>query len=250
MNTTIMKPLFLFFIGSLFLFSCKKNTTSTTPESANVTIKFENKVAGQAIEEGKLIYTNASGNKYSVSLLKYYVTNVVLTTDDNYEVKLNNYDLIDAFDPQNFSTISAGAIPNAVYKSMRFNLGVDSARNHTGAQDGDLDPIYNMIWDWNTGYLFMKHEGNFINTMGDTTVLQYHLGTDLAFSTINVPINMTIDGKAKNLNIEFDLNKMYDSPLIDFNNGNIRHSTLAADKPWISNMVINAQDAFTFKSAN
>ena len=44
--------------------------------------------------------------------------------------------------------------------------------------------------------------------------------------------------------------KSNNTPLIDFNNGNIRHSTLAADKPWISNMVINAQDAFTFKSAN
>ena len=103
--------------------------------------------------------------------------------------------------------------------SMRFNLGIDSARNHTGAQDGDLDPMYNMIWTWSTGYLFMKHEGKFINTIGDTTDLQFHLGTDLAFSTINVPINMTVSGVDKTLNIEFDLNSMYDSPAIDFNAG-------------------------------
>lgn len=245
-----MKKILLFLIFSTALFACKKNGNTPTLESGKVTINFSNKVAGQPVEEGKLQYTNAAGNIYSITLLKYYVTNVVLTTDDNYDVKLNNYDLIDAFDTQNFSSIEAGLLPNATYKSMRFNLGIDSIRNHTGAQDGDLDPIHNMIWSWNTGYLFMKHEGKFINTIGDTIDLEYHLGTDIAYSTITVPINMTIDGKEKNLNIEFDLNSMYDAPMIDFNAGNIHHSVLVSDKPWINAMVINAQDAFKFVSAN
>ena len=245
-----MKNVVFLAIMLLFAVSCKKNSNNTVSESAAVTIKFHNTVAGQPVEYGKYNYTNASGNIYSISLLKYYVTSVVLTTDDNVEFKLNNYDLIDAFDAANFSTINAGVLPNAVYKSMRFNLGIDSARNHTGAQDGDLDPMYNMIWTWSTGYLFMKHEGKFINTIGDTTDLQFHLGTDLAFSTINVPINMTVSGVDKTLNIEFDLNSMYDSPAIDFNAGNIHHSTLVTDKPWINAMLINAQDAFKFKSAD
>ena len=139
-----MKNVVFLAIMLLFAVSCKKNSNNTVPESAAVTIKFHNTVAGQPVEYGKYNYTNASGNIYSISLLKYYVTSVVLTTDDNVEFKLNNYDLIDAFDAANFSTINAGVLPNAVYKSMRFNLGIDSARNHTGAQDGDLDTMYNI----------------------------------------------------------------------------------------------------------
>lgn len=240
-----MKKSFLFFAALVFLFACKKNP-STTPESADVLIKFSNKVGTQPVEYAKYNYTNAAGNVYSISLLKYYISNVVLTTDDNVEIKLNNYDLIDAFDTQHFSTISAGKLPNAVYKNIRFNLGIDSVRNHNGAQDGDLDPQYNMIWNWNTGYLFMKHEGKFINSLGDTTDLQFHLGTDLAYSTVSVPINMTVNGVNKTLHIDFDLNGMYDNPVIDFNNGNIHHSTLASDKAWINDMIINGQDAFKF----
>ncbi|MCC7029620.1 MAG: hypothetical protein IT257_04885 [Chitinophagaceae bacterium] len=243
-----MKKYLLFASSVLFFFSCKKNTT-TIPESGNVTIHFQNTVAGQPVEYGKYNYTNAAGNIYNVSMLKYYVSNVILTTDNNEDIKLGNYDLIDAFDTQNFSVISAGLLPNAVYKSIRFNLGIDSARNHNGAQDGDLDPAYNMIWNWNTGYLFMKHEGRFINTIGDTLDLQYHLGTDLAYSTVSVPINMTVSGSSKTLNLEFDLNSMYNSPVIDFNTGAIHHSTLASDKAWINDMIINAQDAFKFISA-
>lgn len=246
----MMKRVFLFALCSVTLFACRKNKGTTLSESARVQISFQNKVAGQPVEYGKYNYTNLAGNLYTITLLKYYVTNVVLTTDDNVDIKLNNYDLIDAFDVANFSTIDAGEIPNGVYKSMRFNLGIDSTRNHTGAQDGDLDPMHNMIWNWNTGYLFLKHEGKFINNTSDTTDLQYHLGTDLAYSTISVPINMEISGAAKTLNIEFDLNSMYDSPLIDFNSGNVHHSTLLSDKSWINAMVINAQDAFKFVSAN
>jgi hypothetical protein len=50
------------------------------------------------------------------------------------------------------------------------------------------------------------------------------------------------------MNILFDLNKMYDSPLINFNTDDIRMSTAAADSTWIRNMVDNTQNAFTFKN--
>lgn len=245
-----MKKIFLFIVAMLFLFACNKNKTTPVPVNAAVTITFQNKINGQPVENGKYKYTNAAGNLYTVSLLKYYVSNAILTNDENVEVKLNNYDLIDAFNTGSFSTIEGKAIPNGTYKSLRFNVGIDSIRNHTGAQDGDLDPMHNMIWTWNTGYLFLKHEGKFINAIGDTTNLQYHLGTDLAYTAVSIPINMVVNGTAKNLKIDFDLNKMYDSPVIDFNSGNIRHSTAIGDKGWISSMVINAQDAFTFAGVN
>ncbi len=241
-----MKNISLLIFCACVLLSCEKNKKAVIPEGADITIHFTNKVAGQAIENGKYAYTNAAGNIYSISLLKYYISHVVLITSDQTEVKLNNYDLIDAFDPANFSNIVAKSLPNATYTSIRFSLGVDSLSNHSGAQDGDLDPVYNMIWNWNTGYIFFKHEGKFINNLGDTTDLQYHLGTDLAYTVISVPIQLTVDGTAKTLNMAFDVNKMYNAPVIDFNNGNIHHSTLAADKPWINDMVSNAQQAFTF----
>ena len=88
-----MKQLLYLFIGiSIFSFSCKKKS-----KDGNVSIVFKNTVDGLPIEKDKLIYTNIAGNKYSVSLLKYFITNAVLVQEDGTEYKLNNYDLIEGF---------------------------------------------------------------------------------------------------------------------------------------------------------
>lgn len=227
--------------------SCKrKNTDIETPLQADITFQFKNYVNDKEVEYSNLDYINLAGNKFSVTLLKYYISNVILVREDLTEVKLNNYDLMDAFSPDNFSTIDGKNIPNGHYKWMRFNMGVDSMRNHTLANDGELDPIYGMIWDWNTGYIFFKHEGLCIKPNGDTTLLQYHLGTDPALSQIMIPIDILVEGTKKIATIRFDLNKMYDNPIINFDDKYIHHSTLASEKQWISDMVVNTENAFSF----
>lgn len=246
-----MKKIFILIVTSVILFACKKNKTTKWPENAKVTVEFRNSVQGKPLEYGKLLYTNSAGNLYSVTLLKYYISNVRFVDDQANEVKLNNYDLIDAFDNTGkFNSLDIATLPNANYKSIRFYLGIDSNRNHNGAQDGDLDPMYNMIWSWNIGYLFMKHEGRFINNLGDTTTLEYHFGTDLAYTEIMVPIDLKINGEDKKMFIDFDLNDMYKDPPIDFNAKPIMHSLDANDKPTIFAMKINSQTAFKFGGTN
>lgn len=228
--------------------ACKQpKAPEPTPEKdhATVTIEFKNQVDGDSLKQGQIVHTNASGNPYSIDLLKYFVTNVVLVREDGFEFKLNNYDLINAFDPA-FSNVVAPEVPNGHYTSMKFMLGIDSLRNHTGAQDGDLDPVYNMIWTWSTGYIFFKHEGTFKDTSNTNQVLQFHLGTDKALSKLQIPIDLNVAGANKVMNIAFNLNKMYNSPAIDFNVNNIHMSDKAADGPWIANMVANTNDAFSF----
>lgn len=242
-----MKKIFLSVVSLLILISgCKKK--ATTISNGDLTIAFNTVCDGKTVKAGVFDYINAAGNKYSISLLKYYVTNAILVNDAGEEVKLNNYDLIDAFDPETFSTIEAKEIPCANYTKLKFLLGVDKDRNHNGAQDGDLDPIYNMIWTWNTGYLFLKHEGLYINNTNDTIDIQYHLGTDRGLASIEIPITLNMDNSTKKLNIQFDLNKMYNNPVIDFNTDNIIHSTLASDMPWIDQMTSNTNDVFSFLS--
>ncbi len=239
----------LFLFGVLLFAGSCKQPVKPVPLSptGNVTINFLNQVNGAGIVQGVMSHTNTSGNIYSVDLLKYYISNTILVKDDGTEFKLNNYDLIDAFDA-NFSNVIAANVPNGHYTSMKFMMGVDSARNHTGAQDGDLDPAYNMIWTWSTGYIFFKHEGTFKNAADSNQVLQFHLGTDKGLSTMQIPIALTVEGNNRNMNIVFDLNKMYNSPAIEFNADNFHMSSVASDDPWIANMVANTNDVFSFKN--
>jgi hypothetical protein len=72
------------------------------------------------------------------------------------------------------------------------------------------------------------------------------LGTDIALSTVEIPITLNMDKVSKKLKIQFDINNMYNEPIINFNTDNIIHSTDIGDKAWIDQMSSNTVDAFTF----
>jgi hypothetical protein len=225
----------------LGLSACQKQKRS----AADVNIVFHHSISNQPLTIGPKSYVNAAGNQYSVDLLKYYLSHLILRNENGSEFALNNYMLIDASDPATCQELAI-QVPNGTYTSLRFYLGIDSAKNYSLAQGGDLDPMYGMFWSWNTGYIFFKHEGEFIKSNGNTAQILFHLGTDKAYTAVEVPINLTVEGSSKVLNINFDLGKMYNQPLIDFNVDSVRQSTDAADSLWIENMKSNLQDAFQF----
>lgn len=227
--------------------ACDKNAPEPPlPESATVTLAFNNLVNGQPLTYSSKQYQNAAGNTFSVELLKYYVTNAALLRADGSAFLLHNYDLIDAADPASCQ-ITAAEVPNGDYVALRFFLGVDSARNHTGLQEGDLDPVHGMTWNWNTGYIFFKHEGRFTNAAGADQGLVLHFGTDLALTTVEVPLpgGLSVQGAARKVFLNFDLGKLYASPhTIDFNEDNFRQSITADDRIWLSHMKENFLGAF------
>lgn len=247
-KTQRMKKLsILMLIAAIAISGCKKDEEYGS--SGTATVHFSNEVDGQAIDLGTGSYQNAFGNQYKVDLLKYYITNITFIKDDNSEYNIHNYDLIDASNPAS-TDISVDSIPNGTYTKIRFYLGVDSLRNHTGAQEGDLDPINGMIWTWNTGYLFFKHEGSFINSNQQQQTLLFHYGTDKAMATVTVPISgFEIKGDNKRLNLAFNLNQLYANPnVIDFNVDNVHQSSSPGDAQWLNRMKQNFPQAFTFKS--
>jgi len=238
------------------LASCKKDDSTTTPPTATtptvapygkVAVTFTNQVDGQAMNTSGSWFTNPTGNPFNISLLKYYVTNFTLVKEDGSERNFKTYKLIDGADAST-GKFTLDSVANGNYTAVKFYLGVDSARNHTGAQEGDLDPIHGMIWTWSTGYIFFKHEGQYKDATGATKSLLLHLGTDAALASITVPVTkFEVKGDTRNLFLKFNLNSMYGSPTnVDFNVDNSRMSTAAGDRPWIATMKANAADAFSF----
>lgn len=236
----------------LILPSCKKKKDpepegpKPDPKSATVTIKFTNEVDGQRLELGKMKYTNANGNQYQVDMMKYYVSDMTLIGDSG-DVKVNVSDLIDQNDTPNCK-VDALKVPNGRYTHIKFGIGVPQSRNHSGAQEGDLDPMYGMIWDWNTGYIFFKHEGRYMMTSTTSDILIYHYATDRAYLTIGMPLSspLVVEGKDKKIFIKFNLNSLYSSPnKIDFAVDYIRQSSSSADYTWMDNIKGNLADAFT-----
>jgi hypothetical protein len=191
-------------------------------------------------------YTNAAGEAYNAYMLKYYISHMKLVNENGERVELYAHELIDQSVP---SSLELGdvEIPDGHYTSIEFNLGVDSLHNHTGDQAGDLDPMYGMIWTWNTGYIFFKHEGYFnSSTSGTEQPLIYHYGTDRALVPISLPIELHADRSASVINLQFDLNKLYSNPnTIAFTGNNNHQSISTSDIPWINALRANFPNAFS-----
>ena len=120
-------------------------------------------------------YLSESGQVFSVSKFKYYISNIKLTKDDGTVYAPESYYLIDQDVPAS-KKITLENVPAGTYKGVSFTIGIDSARNCSGAQTGALDPLYGMFWDWNTGYIFFKLEGHSDAAPGTGDNLIFHTG--------------------------------------------------------------------------
>jgi len=236
------KHIIILFVFTGLLFSCKKRTRPSQTTDVNIIMLTE--VDGTNITPGLVNLINEAGNRYSIDILKYYISNIVFTREDGMKFPLNRYDLIDIEVPES-RIIPVNEIPQGKYISVQLSLGIDSIRNHTGAQDGDLDPIYGMAWPWNTGYIFYKHEGRYMINDSTSGPLGFHFGTDPGYSTVTIHLNWEITAESKSLFIAFDINKMYNDPKIDFIDDNDHQSVLASDAHWIQAMKKNTVDAFS-----
>lgn len=194
-------------------------------------------------------YTNGAGEAYNAYMLKYYISHMKLVNENGERVELYEHELIDHAVPTSLQ-LDQVEIPDGHYTSLEFNLGVDSLHNHSGDQAGDLDPLYGMIWTWNTGYIFFKHEGYFTSsTSGTQQPLIYHYGTDRALAPISLPIELHVEGNKSIIQLQFDLNKLYSNPNTIAFTGNNNHQSLSAgDIPWINELRANFPNAFSVNS--
>lgn len=151
---------FIFFLSFFFFlsFSSHQEKTDVGNTSSTIKIIFKNKVKGSSIILNDSLYTNPFNEKYSITRLRYYVSNVCLNGSVNNFKEKNSYHLIDESKKESQSfTIT---LPAGNYTSLNFLLGVDSLHNVSGAQTDDLDPTKDMFWTWNSGYVMAKMEGN------------------------------------------------------------------------------------------
>jgi hypothetical protein len=180
---------------TLIAFSCRKDSNTPAPASPapaptndknNVALSITN-VAGSSVlviskdtayTGATPKYINANHDTFSVSLFRYYVSNIRLKkSDGSYYAETESYHLVDAKDSVNTCRITLKDVPVGTYVSAELTIGVDSARNCSGAQTGDLDPAKDMFWSWNQGYIFMKVEGYSSSAApSNGHNIEYHIG--------------------------------------------------------------------------
>lgn len=138
-------------------------------------IEFVNFVDTSKLILDSVQYKNSLGQTYSISKFRYYVGQFELKDRNGKVFYADEYHLIDQ-DELNSAKFTLKNVPIWNYDSISFIIGVDSLRNCSGLQEGDLDPLKGMFWAWNTGYIFLKLEGHSSASQSNGEVFEFHIG--------------------------------------------------------------------------
>lgn len=143
-------------------------------ESGFLRIHFLHEANGKPLVLHDSIYANRAGETYSIKKLQYYLGNFRISGTVSYP-EGDAYFLVRQ--PYMEEALALDLkLPAGTYTSVGFTLGIDSIDHCSGAQTGALDPINNMFWTWNNGYVVFKLEGNSASSPSDLGRIEHHIG--------------------------------------------------------------------------
>lgn len=155
---------------------------------AQLTLQFDNRVAGRKLLTDTVSYATPQGDTLTVSRLQYFISNIMLrkASGEPWALpKAGNFFLVKQSDDTSRRIVID--VPAGVYKEISFLIGVDSLSSTLPVEQrtGVLDPAQGMsggegmYWTWNSGYIFFKLEGSSPSVPRDKTgfrEFEYHIG--------------------------------------------------------------------------
>ncbi|MCS6916473.1 MAG: hypothetical protein RMK52_01555 [Chitinophagales bacterium] len=200
-----------FLILSAGFASCKKDDHGETTEM--VKLHLHTMVGNQAANYTSTFSNN--GRSFTLSNLRYYLSNFVLIQDDGTEVPIAGKVILASPDEHEWEL---GLVPSGHYSGIRFLVGLDSVTNHgdpTVYPSGHpLAPQTPSIhWSWNTGYIFMMVEGKVDTTLAANGSANanffYHIGLDQMARSVSLSgADVHVEAGGENsFHLAFDLLK-------------------------------------------
>lgn len=179
-------------------------------------------VDGEVLIFDSIQYINNSENNYSITALKYFISNVVLHKEDNSTYKLDNINYIDVKN-QYGTSIFLTDIPNGYYTGVSFLFGIDSIKNVSGYFTNT--PESNMEWPdiLGGGYHYMKLEGKYDSVSKiksyniHTGISRKITGSDTTFYHNYIPIEFNnntfeINNNEWDIQLKMNINKWFTEP--------------------------------------
>jgi hypothetical protein len=157
---------------------CGNEATPPPPPggAGTVQLALDHRVDGDSLRLRALDYVNLAGNRYSVTTLRYYVSDAILKRADGTEVRISRVHYRDA---ESLATRAwrLEHVPNGEYSELRFTFGLDETKNDT---DSLPSTDRNILMRWpdllGGGYHYMQLEGHFVNSGDSTVSYRTHLG--------------------------------------------------------------------------
>ena len=149
------------------------------------------------------------------STFRYWFSNLVLVGAAGVEdyVVPDAYFLIEQTNQSTRVRLDLNDVPSGSYQGLRFSVGVDEARNHSlDTLAGELDPGVGMSWNWNSGFIFLKAEGEVgLNSDGFEKNFVFHIGRDETYRTVELErsFEVTADQGAE-LRLRAELTQLFE----------------------------------------
>ena len=186
-------------------------------EMGRVTIRFEHEVDGAVLDLETGSYTNAAGNRYSVTHLEYILTEISLADAGGGSVDIAGHHYLN--ESCGGSRRLSADVPGGSYSALRFRFGIGGEANVTGGLP-NRTAYNNMAWPDNMGggYHYMRLEGIY-DDGGEVASFLSHTGPagggDFSFP-VELPIALEVDAGHWEIAVAMDVNSWFDEPVYDF----------------------------------
>jgi hypothetical protein len=198
----------ILFIALLILgVNCGEDKQEVVLDS--LAMNFMAEASGQALVYSTEKYVTKAGNDISINRIKLYISNVHLinSTNNSSFVEPDSYHLVSLNSDNTLETFTINNIPDGLkFDQIKFAVGVDTDKNFSLDNIGDLDPANDMAWNWDTGYKFLLIEGTYFPTgASENKGLIIHIGHDKNYREMTLSLNklVSINGTA-NVDVTLD----------------------------------------------
>jgi len=222
-----MKKLNLLVLIFLTIISCKDDDTNTvidtTPKFGTLNLDFSNKIGANDIALNTTTYTNQSNEAYTISQLRYIISNIVLIKENGDEFVYpvaDSYFLINE-EVTGSKSITLSDINVEEYTKIKFGFGVDQSKYPIESGTANFIPTAeenDMLWNWAAGYKFLKFEGSFTPQGGTSENFLLHIGSlgvnqdNYKEIILDLPSMLVVSENASsNIGIQVDVDKIFDS---------------------------------------
>jgi len=124
-------------------------------------------------------YINAAGNKYMISEIQYFISDIKLYKKNGDTIVLDNYNDIHYVDtdiPETFVYTPADSVKTGVYDKISFTFGINEKKNISRLFVNPPESF--MFWPefLGGGYHYMKLNGKWLDSLNKPKVFNFHLG--------------------------------------------------------------------------
>ncbi len=147
--------------------------------AGNVVFDFSHLVDGDPLHQNELIYTNAAGNNYLITEVKYFISDITFYKSDGSRKIVEDWKdifYIDIDIPETQTIRIFDQIPAGEYDSITFIFGISEEKNQSFMYVNP--PEVFMAWPTvlGGGYHYMMINGKWEDTTRHTIPFDFHMG--------------------------------------------------------------------------